>query len=76
MTNPNDRPKVCSEVTKFLRANTDDKEIKLRRGRGYFYFLHGKADFFGEQGVYGVGRVSEFTFAGWLAEYQDRARLV
>lgn len=60
---------TCKTVTAFIRDTTGDSQIELVRGKGYYYFSGGKADQFGEQGVYAV-RLREMTKEQWLAEYQ------
>lgn len=69
--NATDKPKTARAVTKFIRANSQDQQVELRRGDGYWFFTGGRADEFHQQGVY-VYRIGDMTFGGWLKEYQER----
>lgn len=60
---------TCKTVTAFIRAATGDNQVELVRGKGYYYLAGGKAEGFGEQGVYAV-RLREMTKEQWLSEYQ------
>ena len=50
------------------------KNVRLYRGRDYYYWSGGVASKFYEQGVYGIRRLGDFTLNQWLNDFQDRVK--
>lgn len=64
--NPNDKPKRCTQVNAFIRAQIG-AGAELIRGNGYFYFADLCGE--GESSVY-VNQLYQMTYAEWLNQYK------
>lgn len=62
---------TLAQVNKALKDASFDCE--LVKGRGYFYFQGPAVDLAGEQGVYGVYRLSDLSIEQWIQEAKERS---
>ena len=65
-----DHPKSTAQVNQYLHSHGVPKDVKLVRGKGYFYFDGGDTSGWYTSSVY-TYQVSDFNLEAWLGEYKD-----
>ena len=62
-------------VSKAVRA-LGYKNVRLVRGKGYYYWTGGIASRFYEQGVYGINRLNDMSLKRWVNDFRDRVKAI
>lgn len=70
MNNKNDHPKSTIQVNKYLHSRGVPEDVKLIKGKGYFYFDGGNTSRWYTSSVY-TSRVSDLKLESWYNEYRE-----